>query len=194
MSKKPFNMGTVWGRIIETKDIQDDKRHLSLHIGCMGKSGNVHVYGTMWNDDKISSLLTQHKKDPNQMFRFRGFFSQYLPTNKTQRLTNFRFYQWDVAPGHEPRAAFIMRGEIVSTEEKGDKGVVNLLLLHPAQSGYKETKEDFELWVPEERLLGSLITGRFYEVKGLLQQGDGEDFYGQAKGDVRPYILSVEEV
>ena len=193
MSKTSFNMGNVWGRVVEMKDIQEDKRRLNLHLGCMGKFGNVHAFGTLWGNDKIDSFLAQYKKDSGQMFRFKGFFSQYLAANQPFKLTNFRFYQWDVAHNQEPRASFVLRGKVDGTEGKGERGIVNLILSQPAKGKYKATEEKFELWVPETHFLEALKPGEFYEMKGFLQQGDGEDIYGQAKGDVRPYILDVDE-
>lgn len=146
-------------------------------------------------DDSIDSFLKQYEKEPGAIYRFRGFFSQYMPQQGvSHRFTNFRFFKWDIAPGQEPRAAFILKGEITGTATSGELGIISMKLVQPAQNGYPEKKEDFKLYVFEPGLLKGFEAGQFWELRGFLQQGEGEDEYGAAKGPVLPFVLDAKEI
>ncbi len=194
MSVKHFNTGNVWGRVADVKEEinANDKKFLSIHSNCSGTTGNVHAYGRLWGKERIEQFLTAHKKDPGAIYRFRGIYSQYL--SASARLSNYSYFSWEVAPDQAPRAAFILKGEVISTDVRDGEGVLGLRLEREGLNGYKDSKEEFELWTFSEELVRSFNNGEVHEIKGFHQQGEGEDQFGSATGPVRPYILAAKKI
>ncbi len=192
---KHFNAGNVWGRIVEIKKEKthkQDKPFLSIHIDCTGNKGRVHTYGRLWGQDRIDQFILAFKENPTQTFRLRGFFSQYISTSSI-RLTNFSFFSWALAPTEEPRAAFILKGLVNNIETRDGEGILGMRLIREGQNGYPETKEEFEVYTFGPELLEGFKVDELWEIKGYLQQGEGEDEFGVAEGPVHPYILQASK-
>jgi hypothetical protein len=184
---KHFNKGNAWGKIVELRPARDE-RSLTVHLDCTGPQGSVHVWGRIFNPEVAAKLLEFHKRCPSPTFRFTGFCSQYY--NGANDLFNFAFYKWDSATGETNRAAFILKGDLISKRSYSDHGVVKMAVKREDPKKQKKYTEEFDLVCLDGAIFDSIPEkeGSLIEVKGYLQQGFGEDEFGDSSGPVRPVI------
>lgn len=193
MSNKHFNAANVWGKIVELKeDNQSEKPCVMIQLDCSGKRGTVRAYGRMYGREKTDKLIDFHKNNPGVIVRFRGFISQY--EKRDEILTNFTFYQWNHEPNQEPRAAFVLTGELTNIEDFGEETRVTMQVVRKGSGGYDDRQEEFLLWMFGDSLLDGASVGGIVEFKGYMQQGEGEDEFGSATGHVRPRIMKSRVV
>lgn len=187
---KHFNAGNVFGKVTEVKEEKSDKGkpYLQISVDTSGdKSGRVTAYCRMWGEQRISEFLNEWKRFPAETFWFRGFLGQY--TSKSgDILSNFTVFSFERKPG-EKRAVFVLKG-VVSHQPSGtaDGGQRFLMDITRDDAQGGENTENFELWVPGEKLLDTVAVGDLVEVKGLIRQKDVDGFYGGSDGPVRAYV------
>lgn len=183
-----FNGGNVWGRVVSVKRERSKKKspYLAVLVDCSGPRGNVRVYGRLWGEDRIESFLSQFKADASALVRFRGFFGQYKKGDDV--LSNYTFFNWEPSAGQEPRAAFVLSGSVVDFDVF--EGLLRVRVIRPAKNGYPEVDEVFEVFAPGFEC----EAGQRVEVKGCLQQGEGEDDFGVATGPVRPVVSVLRDL
>ena len=184
---KHFNMGNVWGKIVELKPASDGKS-LTAHLDCSGKSGGVHAFGRIWNPDVAEKLQNFYTRCPSITYRFTGFCSQYY--RGANDFFNFAFYKWDGAIGEANRAAFILKGELITKRDHSDYGVVKMAVKRDDTKKQKTYTEEFDLVCLDGSMWETIPSqeGTLIEVKGFLQQGLGEDEFGDNSGPVKPVI------
>lgn len=185
---KHFNAGNVWGKILELKkdSTQGGTDYLMISLDCGGKHGSVRAYGRLFGKDKIEGLSSFYKENPGAVVRFRGYIGQY--EKGVDILTNFTFYAWLPCEDQAPRAAFVLVGEVVEVDQIGEQWRIILHLSRKGQPGHGDLEEDFVLWSFDGSLFNGMIKGQLVELKGYMQQGEGEDDFGTASGDVRPIV------
>lgn len=191
---KHYNAAHVIGRIEGVPTTKRDKEgkgapYLRLKINCAHpQRGNVIIYGQMRNKLKFESLLKHMKEHPATPYRFKAFYNQYdkqRGDEASQRLSSFSFWDWypDPEEGKDPRAVFILVGEISGIEN-------NKLSLELHREGNNE--ELFDLYALQSHLLNGLTAGETAEVVGEMMSKDGEDRFGRTSSlPILPYIAEI---
>ena len=187
---KHFNAGNVWGRVLELKQESSTNGtpYLMISLDCAGKHGTVRAYGRLFGKEKTENLVDFHEDHPGAMLRFRGYVGQYTKEGTADILTNFTFYAWEEAPGQTARAAFVLVGEVTDIAAIGDRWRVNLHLSREGKGNRDNQEEDFCLWGIDGSLFEGMLKGQLVELKGYMQQGEGEDDFGTASGEVLPIV------
>jgi hypothetical protein len=193
MEKSHYNGGHVWGRVEDTKEEESkrSKPFLNVQLHCYStKNGNVYTYGRIWGRERIDKFLAQLQGAPGALFRFWGFFSQYESRGEIK--CNYTFWKWALADQQKdlPRAAFVLRGDLVKIDRAAGK--FSLHLSRKGQEGYEDIEEDFDFWVRDPAILENREVGDLVNVKGYLSQEEGEDEYGSTFGPIRPYADRVD--
>jgi len=185
---KHFNAGNVWGTIKSLKKEHNERKTpcLMIEVDCGGKYGSVRAFGRLFGEQKIDGLIDFHKENPGAVVRLRGYLGQYEKSGEVR--TNYTFYAWEEAAKQDRRAAFVLVGAVTSVVDDGDLLRLSLHLERGGKDGHEAQKEDFDLWAFDARMV-SMRPGQVVEVKGCMQQGEGEDEYGSCTGDVRPIIF-----
>lgn len=188
---KHFNSGCVFGRIMETPEKEQSKggkEYITFKVSCSGpRSGQITAYCRMWDVERIVPFLNQYRKNPAQAFFLKGFFGQFK-SEKNEFMSNFTVFQWEERDKVEPRAVFILRGDVDQVSGMTDGGQRILFKVH--REGQPE--ELFELYTPGELLLDTVEPGQFLEVKGYVRQQSTEDEFGGASGPIRAYIHELK--
>jgi hypothetical protein len=189
--QKHFNLGNAWGRVQSAKPEKSDnnKPYLSIKVNCAGAGrGNVYAYGRIWGQERIDRFTSLFKENPNAIFRFRGFFNQYQNRNG-DTLSNYTWHEFDLDPKGEPRAAFVLKGKLTEYDEMG--GTVSLDITMAGNGNNSARTESFTVHLGGGLSVDSEIGG-MVDLKGYLQQGDGEDEFGDVEGPVRPVVQKVK--
>jgi len=187
---KHFNAGNVFGKITEVKEEKSDKGkpYLQISVDVSGdKSGRVTAYCRMWGEQRINEFMNEFRRCPSDQYWFRGFLGQY--TSKTgDVLSNFTVFNFERKQA-EKRAVFILKG-VVSHRPSGttDGGQRFLMDVTRDDGKGEDNTENFEVWVPGDKLLDVVSEGDLVEVKGLVRQKDVDGFYGGSEGPVRAYV------
>lgn len=191
---KHFNAGNVWGAVKDSYRGTSRKgtHFLWIRIDCSGEHGSFTVFGRLWGQEKIDGLLAHIKAHPGETIRFRGFFEQY-----TQEIThwNYTLYAWEPAPEKPKKAAFVLRGKIVDTALGEDNtGKASLQIVRPGKNGHKDIEENLDIYTPDPEDVLQMQVGDTWELKGYLKRGMGEDEFGVADGQLRPFAERVKQV
>jgi len=191
-----YNSGNVWGSVIEMKDCvtpTNHKPYVVMSVDCGGPMGNVIAFGRMFNPGQVEGLKKLMETTPRPTVRLRGFFSQYWEQAKSATLYNFTFYKWE--PCAEPmfKAAFILRGVVTEFQPAGEKIKIHLKVTRSGKEGYRDQEEEFDIYSADPELVNQLETGE-WEFKGYLQQGAGEDEFGDASGPVLPFVKQARRI
>lgn len=163
---KHFNQGIVLGRILETKKQQAGKTsYLLVTVDCDGPYGDVRSFCKIWKD-KAGPFFKQFKK--GDYVKLTGSVAQY--DGRGGRKTNFnifKFVPWDPRLDENSchRAKFILLGDVVSMEDKGEYGQVTLKVSIGSYT------EELELLVPADMFF-DVEEGAFQRFEGYLKQVD----------------------
>ena len=188
-----FNSGSVFGRVIECKEEKSskDKPYLSLKVQVSGeKSGSATAFCRIWGEERCREFLDLQKKNPGPLV-LRGMMTSYRD-DKNCFYSNFTCFSWEPKVA-EPRAVFILRGEVDVVSGTTDGGQRMLLkVTRDAAEGYQESAELFELFCQGEKMLDVVKIGDNLEVKGMVRQEEVDDFYGGGAGPVRSYVEQLK--
>jgi hypothetical protein len=197
---KHFNRGNVWGRVVNltSEKKKSQTPNLQLKIDCSSeKYGRIKTYGRIWGEDRIKAFQALYKEHKNDLFRFTGFLQQYRKEDGMMKVyNNFTFYDWQLAvlqEGKEPRAAFIIVGDVT---QKGTFRGEGRLIVDLLRSGYDEERpveENFELWTATGAEISGLTQGKTYELKGMIKPREAEDEFGGPGGEIKAYIMAMRE-
>ena len=183
----------MWGRIAGCKKKYSgrDTVYLQIQIECPNELfGNVRTYGRLWGEEKVSAFLDYHKKHPGQVYRFKGFFSQY-DKEEGLRFSNYTFTSWQPMNCNEFRAAFVLTGEVTSVSVEGPDGKICLHLLREGQGDYKDIEEDFEVYALTAQEIVGINKGQVIQVKGVMRAREPEDYFGVPSGKIKPYVKEI---
>ena len=191
MSFKHFNSGCVFGRVAEEPKHETSKGgepYISFKMNVSGpKCGSVSAYCRLWTPDRITPFMKAYKENPRGPFFLKGFYGQFKD-EKNNFLSNFTIFDFDQRDKVEPRAVFILRGEVDSAlpMTNGDQR----LIFKVKREGQQE--EMFELMVPGEMLLDTAEPGQTLEVKGYVRSETTEDEFGGSSGPIRAYVNELK--
>jgi len=200
---KHFNAGHVWGKILKAEEKETKDKHtpfVELEIDCgHPEHGNVRAYGRLWGKEKCAAFMDYLKDHKDFIFRFKGYYGQYVDHDK--RYSSYTFYDF-IRPdeiiktgtkNNEPRAAFILTGELAEKELDADADP--RLMINVVRSG-KETSSENSLEVFLFELDGfyDIEPGDLIEVRGVLRKRSAEDFYGGSTDDaIKPYVMFLKK-
>ena len=122
-----FNSGSVFGRVIECKEEKSskDKPYLSLKVQVSGeKSGSATAFCRIWGEERCREFLDLQNKNPGPLV-LRGMMTSYRD-DKNCFYSNFTCFSWEPKVA-EPRAVFILRGEVDVVSGTTDGGQRMLL-------------------------------------------------------------------
>lgn len=183
-----YNGATVWGTLdkFQWEKTETGKDYLEIFVDCQHASlGNVRVLGRIWKQDVGEALLKQFQRGSEM--RLEGNIQQYQGRNEVTR-TTFNFYRFRPGPLKEKKAAFRLVGEVKWFEGN----CLKVLVRQEAKEGYEKKEEVFEVFVPNEILLGITepSVGELVRLKGYIAHE--EDEFGDAKGPQRPVVRQLE--
>ena len=188
---KHFNSGCVFGRVAEEPQKEtstNGQDYISFKVNVFGpKCGSISAYCRLWTPERIVPFLKAYRQTPSAQFFLKGFYSQFKDNNNNF-LSSFTIFEFDQRDKVEPRAVFILRGEVDSAlpMSNGDQR----LLFKVKREGQQE--ELFELFCPGERLLDTVEAGQVLEVKGYVRAAVTEDEFGGSSGPVRAYVHELK--
>lgn len=193
-TKKHFNMGSVFGRVvmdtIERKPTPNSE-FINFQVLVSGRHcGSVRAFCRMWKTDRIEPFLKHLEQRPQDPLFFKSFFDQYWDqSNKI--FTTFSAYSWEPREG-DPRAAFILKGEVdIITPVTGGQR----MLMYVDRNGERgEPTDRLELWLQDEKFLDIPSAGAFVEVKGFYRQEQAEDEYGGSSGQIAAYVEQLRKL
>ena len=190
---KHYNNGSVFGKVTECVEEQSTggKPYLSLKVNVSGpKTGNASAFCRIWGEERCREFLELSRKNPGPLC-LRGVMTSYKD-EKNRFFNNFTCFSWEPKQA-EPRAVFILRGEveIASTTADGGQRVL-LRVVREANEGYQESSELVELWLQGEKLFDQVSGNDCLEVKGMIRQEEPDDFYGGGDGPVRAYVEKLQ--
>ncbi len=193
-----YNAGNVWGDLVEIKDFtthKNKKPYVVLSVDCSGGHGNVMAFGRMFNEGQIAALKDLVSKTPpgGRISGCGVFFSQFWEQTRDAVLYNFTFYKWEVTDAPKFAAAFILRGMVTAFKPDGEKLKIRLSVTRDGKDGYKDQEEIFDLYTTDEELVATVDKGE-WEFKGFMQQGAGEDEFGDCSGPVLPFIKKARKI
>lgn len=188
-----FNNGSVFGRVTELKEEESSgkKPYLSLKVIVSGaKSGNASAFCRIWGDKRCQEFLELHKMNPGPL-ALKGMMTSYKDEHN-RFYNNFTIFSWEPRKD-EPRAVFILRGEVAVASATTDGGQRILLqVVQEAKEGYQESSELFELYAQGEKLFDQVSPNDCLEVKGMIRQEEPDDFFGGGDGPVRAYVEKLK--
>ena len=183
----------VFGKVIECKEEKSskDKPYLSLKVQVSGeKSGSATAFCRIWGEERCREFLELQKKNPGPL-ALKGMMTSYKD-KKNHFYNNFTCFSWEPKVA-EPRAVFILRGEVDAVSGTTDGGQRMLLkVIREAKDNYQESTELFELFCQGEKMLDVVSAGDNLEVKGMVRQEEVDDFYGGGDGPVRAYVEKLK--
>jgi len=188
-----FNSGNVFGKITEVdeKSSVGGKPFVSLKVNVSGaKSGQATAFCRIWGEKRCQEFMELFRKGPGPV-ALRGMMTSYKD-EKNNFYNNFTCFSWEPKEA-EARAVFILRGEVdavSSTTDGGQRALVKVI--REANENYQESSELFELWLQGEKLFDVVKTGDAVEMKGMIRQGEVDDFYGGGDGPVRAYVEKLK--
>ncbi len=186
-----------------------------IKVVCASQRGNVLAYGRIWsgpkegnppkwNETKPRQLIDYLKKNPSAGIKLVGFLNQYDDVKKDKkgvpildevsgkpipvRYSNFTWYDWFPDKCEDPRAAFVLVGQVKKKQD-------DMLRLHLERPG--SDPEDFEIYALDPVLLMNKDSGGLgvleddvVQVKGYLMARNTEDEFGAPQNDspIRPYF------
>ena len=189
-----FNSGNVFGKIAEVKEESSSggKPYLSIKMNVSGaKSGQATAFCRIWGEKRCREFMELFATKPASL-ALRGMMTSYCDEEKNIFYNNFTCFSW-AAKEVEPRAVFILRGEVdqvTATTDGGQRALVRVI--REAKDAYQESSELFELWLQGEKLFDAVAAGQDVEVKGMIRQGEVDDFYGGGDGPVRAYVEKLK--
>ena len=189
-----YNSGHVFGKITEVAEGQSSggKPYISVKVNVSGeKSGQATAFCRIWGEKRCQQFMELYAQKPAAV-ALRGMMSSYLDEEKNLYYSNFTCFSAEASTA-EPRAVFILRGEVEqasSTTDGGQRALVRVI--REANEGYQESSELFELWLQGEKLFDAVAPGLSIEVKGMIRQGEVDDFYGGGDGPVRAYVEKLK--
>ncbi len=179
---KHFNTAHVVGRVQGVPETKLDKKgkgdkYLRININCASReNGNVIAYGQMRNQDKYEALLEHIKEHPGSFYHLQAFYNQF-PEDRanegSRRLSSFFFWDWypDPEEGKDPRAVFILRGEITGIE--GEKVSMQLERENNRDKKGNQVVELFDLFALAPHLLNGVTEGDIVEAVGEMMSRKG---------------------
>ena|GEM_PF-929616 len=191
---KHFNRGNVWGRVLEAtlKKKGDSPSYLQLKIDCSSeKYGKVKTYGRIWGAERIKAFQALYKDHKGDIFRFTGFLSQYRKESDLKYYNNFNFYEWTLAEGKEPRAAFILVCDVTQKGTFRGEGRLVVDLIRSGADADTPVEENFELWTVTGAEISDMVQGETYELKGMIRPREAEDEYGGSGGEIKAYVMAI---
>ncbi len=185
-----FNSGHVFGRVTEVEELLSSggKPYLSIKMNVSGaKSGQATAFCRVWGEKRCQDFMGLFKTKPAALV-LRGMMTSYCDDEKNIFYNNFTCFSAEATTA-EARAVFILRGEVDQVTATTDGGQrVLLRVIREAKDAYQESSELFELWLQGEKLFDAVAAGQDIEVKGMIRQGEVDDFYGGGDGPVRAYV------
>lgn len=119
----------------------------------------------------------------------RGFFNQYKKGDAVH--SNYTWYEWHPVKSEDqnPRAAFVLRGELLEVDLFTP--AIRMRVFIPGKNGGSDSDETLQLKLrDDDATFNEGHAGEMAEVKGYLMQGDGEDDFGDAVGNVFPKVMT----
>ncbi len=193
-STKHFNRGNVWGRVVEAVAKKKGKTtpYLQLKIDCSSdRYGKVKTFGRIWGADRIKTFMELYRAHKTEIIRFTGFLQQYR-TEDAKTYNNYTFYEWKTAEGKEPRAAFIIVGDVTQKGTMLGEGRLVVDLLRSGPDEDVPVEEHFELWTAGASEIAEVEEGRTYELKGMIRPKEAEDEFGGRSGHIRAYVMAIQ--
>jgi hypothetical protein len=132
-------------------------------------------------------FLNQYRQNPQALLFLKGFFGQYQ-NDKNDFLSNFTIFQWEQREKLDPRAVFVLRGEVTNALPLTDGG--QRLLMTLRREG--QQPEEFEIWCAGAQLLEPAANGQLVEVKGYLRTEEPEDEFGGSTGPIRAFVHELK--
>jgi hypothetical protein len=193
---KHYNAGAIVGVLADFKekvsDTDDRIPYLQMQFECASDIyGSVKAFARFWGRKKIDAFLAFHKKNPGQVYNFRGFFSQYDKESEGRRLSNYTVYEWSPTSSREFLASFILKGNVLAAERLEDAGKIHLHLTREGAKG-KTVDEWFEVYTINAQDIDGLEEGSTIEAKGFLRAKSPFDAYGMPSTDIRPFVMELK--
>lgn len=190
---KHFNQGTVWGKINELtqRKTHNDKPYLWMEILCDNPDyGQIKTYGRVFGKDKVEELKNKFKENPDALYMFKGLFHQFEKDEKI--LSNYTFFQYsEIVDGkQDPRAAFILKGDVKEINTEDDLYLIKLNT--KIELGDNENETLFHLYSTDPEYVKDLIEGKPAEVKGYVRPAEDMDEFGSNSGRVKPFIFKAK--
>jgi hypothetical protein len=193
---KHYNAGAIVGVLAEfTEKLSDGSPripYLQMQFECASDIyGSVKAYARFWGRKKIDAFLDFHKKNPGQVYNFRGFFSQYDKESEGRRLSNYTVYEWAPTSSREFLASFILKGRVTAAEKLESEGKIHLHLVREG-ANRKTVEEWFEVYTMNAQDIDGLDNEAIIEAKGFLRAKSPFDAYGMPSTDIRPFIMELK--
>lgn len=191
MSVKHFNSGCVFGKIADEpkkETSEGGKEYVTFKVSASGwRSGSVTAYCRMWGEERITPFLQAWRSNPTAPLFLKGFYGQYRG-EKNEWLSNFTIFQYEQREAVDPRAVFVLRGEVGVVSDLSDGGQRMIMAVH--REG--QQAEEFELWCPGELLFDRVKVGDAIEAKGYVRQESTEDEFGGSAGPIHAYVHQLQ--
>jgi hypothetical protein len=175
-----FNKGVVWAYVHEPafRTSRKNKRpYAHLKLVCDSrKYGKVVVFGRLWGEKNVEDFRELYAEDPARLFRFQGNFTQLRDRERVLLGYNFTMLNPTVEPEDGPRAAFILKGDLV-TKSFPDDEYVDLTI----RVDHNGKAEEFGISVPID--MARAKAGDKLHVSGHLRDMDAA--FGSSGMDVR---------
>lgn len=170
------------------------REYLRINVNCASReNGNVIAFGQMRNAKKYDALLEHLKQHPGTFYHLQAFYNQFPEDRNVEgsrRLSSFFFWDWcmDEEEGKDPRATFILKGEIIGIE--GDKVAMQLERENNRDKKGQQVIELFDLFALSPQFLGDVTEGDTVEAVGEMMSKAGGDRYGRtvSNSPILPYI------
>lgn len=193
---KHYNAGAIIGIPVEfTEKLSEGKiriPYLQMQFECASDIyGSVRAYARYWGRKRIDAFLAFHKKNPGQVYNFRGFFSQYDKESEGRRLSNYTVYEWSPTSSREFLASFILKGKILAAEKLEDVGKIHIHISREGANS-KPVEEWFELYTMNAQDVDGLQEDATVEAKGFLRAKNPFDSYGMPSTDIRPFVMELK--
>lgn len=188
---KHFNLGIVRGKVLakKIKPSKGKSDFLQLKIQCDHPTwGEVVVWGRLWGKEAILSLIEQLNRKPREVYKFTGFFGQYLD-DKQKLKNNYSFHKWDNY-SKPPGATFLLTCLLESKQVINEDGSLNVLLNR--QGLYDKIEERFTVTCPPGGMYKELSPGQTLELAGTLIT-EGEDPYGRQSQIIIPLVEEIKK-
>jgi hypothetical protein len=191
---KHYNAGAIVGIPVDFTEKKSDGKisvpYLQMQFECASDIyGAVKAFARFWGRKKIDAFLDFHKKNPGQVYNFRGFFSQY--EKQGRRLSNYTVYEWAPTSSREFLASFLLKGDVLAAEKLDDEGRIHLQLNREGVNK-KTVEEEFEVYTMNAQEIDGLEEGTTVEAKGFLRAKTPFDAYGMPSTDIRPFVMELK--
>ena len=175
---KDFNNATIWGRIhkAEPRTTKSNSRpYIDLTIICNhDEYGDVFALARLWGPDAVKAFQQDYAAHPDEVYKFKGEFTQYIDTGQRRARSNFRVYDYwrGIKEEIEHRAVFVLRGEVTGKDFETERST-DVILKILIKKKDKQEENYIAVWVYEDNAKEFGIGDRV-KIKGSLIDSDAE--------------------